>query len=151
MKGSFLRCALYFENPMICESPSSLRCWWMVLSLLFRQLRAELLLFIRDEFFVALRIHKRIPTATLQQRIFLFHAEIATVGAEENVASQRLQNAPHALVVFGNLRILLVVNEPVPGIDVGTADDHNIVGLAGLSQLHRPAGASLRVSRSEVG
>src|SRR6516165_1233190 len=70
---------------------------------------------------------------------------------QENVAGQRLQNQPHALVVLGNLWILPIVNQLVAWVDIGTANDHHVVGLVTLSHLHCPCGAAFCMSGSKTG
>lgn len=72
------------------------------------------------------------------------------MGAEEDVAGQGFEHAEGLLVVFGDLRILLVVDELVSGVHVRTAYDDGVVGLAAFDYLHSPGGASFGVARCEM-
>ncbi len=111
----------------------------------------ERLLPFGDEVFVAGGIDEGIWGAGFQVWIFFFEAEVAAVSAKEDVAGQGVQNVKHALEVFGDLGIGLVVDELVAGVDVGAADDDYVVGFAGFGHLHGPGGAALGVARGEVG
>jgi hypothetical protein len=51
---------------------------------------AEFLLFFSHEFFVAIGIEEGVRSAGFQVRIFCFQAEVAAVGAQENIAGQGL-------------------------------------------------------------
>jgi hypothetical protein len=117
---------------------------------LLGQFGAEFLLFFSHELFIAIGIGEGVRSAGFQVRIFSFQAEVAAVGAEENIAGQGLQNVEHALVVLGDLRIGLVVDEFVAWVDIGTANDHHVVGFAALGHLRGPRGAAFCMAGSEV-
>src|SRR5258708_33472776 len=72
---------------------------------LLGQFGAEFLLFFSHELFVAIGIDEGVRSAGFQVRIFLFQAEVAAVGAQENIAGQGPQNGKQSLVVLGDLRI----------------------------------------------
>src|SRR5581483_6332418 len=53
--------------------------------------------------------------------------------------------------VGGDLGVVLVADELKAGIDVGAADDHDIVLLAGVRDTPGPRGAAARVPGRETG
>ena len=54
------------------------------------------------------------------------------------------------LVVLRNLRVARIVDEFVPRIHIRTADDHNVVNLPFLTNLHRPRRTTFCVSSGEM-
>jgi hypothetical protein len=117
---------------------------------LLRQFRAERLLALSHITLVAIGINKWIWATLFHLCELRFHPVVISVGAQKYVARKRFQDAEHALVVGGNLRIERVVDELVAGVHVGASDDDHIVRLAAFFRLHRPRGRALGVPGGEV-
>src|SRR6266705_3625157 len=114
------------------------------------QFSAEILFLLGNALFVATRIDERVRASLFHERVLFLESEVAAMGTEENIAWQRLQNAPHALVVFGDLRVSLVVDELVARVHVGAAEHNHVVGLAAIRNLHRPRGTAFGMPWSEM-
>ena len=117
---------------------------------LFGEFGVKFLFLFVDVFFVAVGVHERVCGPFFQAGVLFFESEVATMGAEENVAWQGPEDTPHALVVFGDLRVSGVVYELVARIHVGAAENDDVVGLGSFCDLHRPGGAAFGVARGEV-
>ena len=77
---------------------------------LFCQFGVEGLLPFGDVVFVAGGIDEGIGAARFHSRVFVEKSEVGAVGAQENVARQGFEDAPHAFVVAGDLRIGFVAD-----------------------------------------
>src|SRR5215469_18409904 len=129
----------------------SLICTLFAGEFLFLEFRTEGLFFLRYKLRVSTRIDERVRSPLSEERIFFFQPEIIPVGTKKNVAGQQLQNAPHALVVCGDLRIIFVVNELVAWVDIRAAYNYHIIGLSALSHPHGPCCAAFCMPGGEVG
>ena len=89
--------------------------------------------------------------ALLEEGVPFDHAVIAAVGAEKHVAGQALEDLEGLGKVGGDFGVVLVVDQLKPGIDVGAADDHDIVFLAAVLDAPGPRGAAARVAGRQTG
>src|SRR5215469_2710034 len=128
----------------------SLICTLFAGEFLFLEFRTEGLFFLRYKLRVSTRIDERVRSPLSEEAIFFFQPEIIPVGTKKNVAGQQLQNAPHALVVCGDLRIIFVVNELVAGVDIRATYDHHVIGLSAFGHPHGPCGAASCMPWGEV-
>src|SRR5262249_8983431 len=83
--------------------------------------------------------------------VLLDHAVIGAMSAEEYVARQSLEDLARVVEVAGDFGIDIVVNQPVAGIHVRAADNHDIVGLSTALTAPRPSGTAACMAGGEVG
>src|SRR4051812_2691309 len=70
------------------------------------------------------------------------HVVVVAMGAEEDVAGERFQDGESLGEVGGDFGVVGIVDEAKAGIDVGAADDDDIVGFSGVGRFPGPGGAA---------
>src|SRR5437588_9580956 len=90
---------------------------------------------------ITIRIDQRVPSDGLHLLVLGLQAKIGPVCSQKKIAGKTLEHAERLDVILRNLRVVLVAHEHVPGIYIGTADDHGIQGSP-LLNLHRPCRAA---------
>ena len=84
------------------------------------------------------RIDEGLVVAALESLVFLHQAEVAAMGAKEDVAWETPESLEFVAIVIGDVRIGLVVHELVAGIHVWAADDDHVEGAAVFSLVQGP-------------
>jgi len=74
------------------------------------QLLVERLFFFRYVLLVAFGIYEGIGAALFHAGVLFFEAKVFAVGSQENIAGKGFQDLPHALVIFGYVWIVRVVD-----------------------------------------
>ena len=75
---------------------------------------------------------KGLARARLQLRVFGGQAVIVAMRAQEDIGGQRLQHPEGLFIILRDVRILLVADQNIAGIDIGAAHDHHIQRLAAI-------------------
>ena len=107
-------------------------------SLLLGQLRPKGLFPVSDIRLVAFGINERVGTILTRAFKLGGHSIVAAMRSQKHVTWQGLKHLKRVLVILCNSRITGIVDEFVSRIHIRAADDHNIVNLAILADLHSP-------------
>ena len=87
----------------------------------------------------------------LEALVFREHSVIGTVGAQENIAGESLENLKSGCEMFGNFRIVLVVYQLETRVHVGTANDHYVPLVFYVGNSTGPGSASARMTGGPAG
>jgi hypothetical protein len=100
--------------------------------------------------FISGGIDEGIRTVGLETSVLLVQIEVETVGSEEDIAWQSAKGAEGTNEILGLFGISGIVDQVVAAVDTCTSKDDDVIGMAGVGDLHGPGGVTFRVSGGEV-
>src|SRR5262245_19766418 len=121
-----------------------------LLGTLFSECTPKCLLFEIDIRAITVGINKWVCVAA-QSLVFCRHSVIVAMCTQKDIAGQRFQNCESFGKVICNSWIVRVVCQPIARINIGTADDYDVIGFAGVGDAPRPGRAASGMTRRAAG